>query len=111
MGAKNVKKNVIEPAVLAHALAVLKKAKVEKVFVTKSGYVFVKESDARAFVGKDGAYFPVTENSQAEFGVSDDPLSDAPENKTAKVNKPVAKKSDKLIDEHKKEGDEQGTKE
>ncbi|MEG2067698.1 MAG: hypothetical protein RRZ65_08690 [Tannerellaceae bacterium] len=35
----------------------------KKVFVSKDGYVFAQECDARAYVGKDGEYSTVTDGT------------------------------------------------
>lgn len=102
MAAKKVVKTGATVSVMESATKALKVNKADKVFVSKDGYVFLKESDVRAYVGKDGSYSIVTESDMIEFTSPTDPEKKEKSGKAADS----VKNSDILVDEHKKEGDE-----
>lgn len=110
-------------SVLESAKRAMQTLKVDKVFVSPDGYIFPKESDARAYVGKGGNYSTVT---KADL-IKPDEKAKSPEAggkgtvvKSEKKTEPEDKKQiakepnpeikaeakgtgDALIDEHKKQ--------
>lgn len=99
MAARSKNNAEVASSALEKALKVLKANKVEKVFLTADEYVFLKESDVRAYVGKDGSYATVTADSKPVNEVKPEETPEA--DKKGKEEK-AGKVSDKAIDEHKK---------
>lgn len=100
MAARNKNNAEVVSSALGKALKVLKANKAEKVFLTADEYIFLNESDVRAYVGKDGSYTTVTEDSKLDKTNPEEKT--AVENKGKEESKADTQKSDKVIDEHKK---------
>lgn len=63
MAAKKTTKTEVPASVDEAAKKVMQALNVKKVFVSKDGYIFSQECDARAYVGKDGEYSIVTDGT------------------------------------------------
>lgn len=61
---KKVKAVEVSASTVQSAKKAMQALKVDKVFVSKDGYIFPKECDVRAYVGKDGEYSTITDETQ-----------------------------------------------
>lgn len=94
MAAKKTKAAEVSTSVAEAAQKAMQALKVKKVFVSKDGYIFPQECDARAYVGKDGEYSVITDGSTSPLAEKIGEILDKV------VNEPPV---DPLMDEHKKE--------
>ncbi len=66
MAARNKTKTETASSLRELGKEAMRKLGLKKVFVSPDEYVFLNEADARAYVGKDGSYETVTEETEVQ---------------------------------------------